>query len=159
MDDLAVAKLFSNLLEKHPSLYELEKAMAKIPGALGENPFPLEHIFSGGVYVRQMMAPAGHVAIGKRHRHETCNMILKGEVSVYMGEDEPAKRIKAPFLFTSAPMTKKMCYFHEDSIFVNVHPTNETDLEKIENEFIIPEEEYLLLTTDNTKQLKIGDKQ
>ena len=86
-------------------------------------------------------------------------MILKGECSVYMGENESPTRIKAPFLFTSKPMTKKMCYFHEETIFVNIHPTKETDLEKIEDEFIIPEEEYLLLNNDKIKQLKQGVRQ
>ena len=145
MNDLEVTDLFLGLSRKYPSLYDLEKAMEKWPGAEGENPYPLDHIFSGGVYIRQMTAPAGSLAIGKRHRYETCNMLLKGEVSVYMGGDKPSQRIKAPFQWTSPPMTKKLVYFHEDSIFVNIHPTEETDLEKIENEFIIPEEEYLKL--------------
>lgn len=158
MEDLAVQKIFTDLSKQYPSLYDLEKEMLKWPGAEGENPYPLEHIFSGGVYIRQMTAPADSLAIGKRHRYETCNMILKGEVSVYMGEGELPKRMKAPFLFTSKPMTKKMCYFHEETIFVNLHPTKETDLEKIESHFIIPEEEYLLLYKDNIKQLEVGEK-
>ena len=159
MDDLAVQKIFSDITEKYPSLYDLEKEMATWPGAEGENPYPLEHIFSGGVYIRQMTAPAGSLAIGKRHRYETCNMILKGEVSVYMGEDEPPKRVKAPFLFTSKPMTKKLCYFHEETIFVNIHPTSETDLEKIESHFVIPEEEYLQLSFSDIKNIEQGEKQ
>ena len=151
MNDLEVTELFSGLSEKYPSLYDLEMEMAKWPGSEGENPFPLEHIFSGGVYIRQMLGPAGTLAIGKRHRYETCNMLLAGEVSIYMGSDKPARRIKAPFQWTSPPMTKKLVYFHEDSIFVNIHPTKETDLAKIENHFIIPEKEYLKLPEGENK--------
>lgn len=36
-----------------------------------------------------------------------------------------------------------MAYIHEDAIFLNIHPTNERDLQKIEEEFIIPEEEFI----------------
>ena len=102
----------------------------------------LEHSFSPGIYVRQLFIPAGALIIGKRHRYETCNMLLKGELSLYMGPNRPAKKISAPCVFNSKPLVKKMGYAHTDVIFANVHPTNETDLEKIEEEFIITEEEY-----------------
>ena len=142
-------------LQKEPTLTDLEKEMLKLPQVECD----LTHNFAPGVYVRELFIPKDSWIMGKRHRYETCNMILKGECSVYMGEEEPPKRIKAPFLFTSKPMTKKMCYFHEETIFVNIHPTKETDLVKIENEFIIPEEEYLLLSSNNTKHIEQGGKQ
>jgi len=144
MNDLEVTELFLDLSKKYTSLYDLEREMAKCPGAT-EDEGNVNHIFSGGVYIRQLIMPKDTLAVGKRHRYETCNMLLKGEVSVYMGGDTPAQRIKAPFQWTSPPMTKKLVYFHEDSIFVNIHPTKETDLEKIEKHFIIPEKEYLKL--------------
>ena len=36
-----------------------------------------------------------------------------------------------------------MAYIHKDTIFLNIHPTNKRDLQKIEEEFIIPEEEFI----------------
>jgi hypothetical protein len=110
---------------------------------------PTEHTFSGGVYIRQILIPKGTIIMGKRHRHETCNILLSGELSIFMGEGQPVNRVKGPLLFTSPPLTKKLAYAHEDTIFLNIHPTEETDLEKIEDNFIIPEEEY-------TKQIE-GD--
>lgn len=142
MDEIIVQTLFQGLLSKFSSLYELENAMKKLPQEVHENG-ELEHIFSGGVYIRQLIMPKDTIAIGKRHRYETCNILMKGEASVYMADDIPCKRVKAPFLFTSPPLIKKFVYFHEDSIFCNLHPTKETDLEKIEKEFIISEKEYL----------------
>ena len=106
---------------------------------------PVEHIFSGGVYIRQILIPKGTIVMGKRHRHETCNILLSGELSIYAGEGKESNRVKGPLMFTSPPGTKKLAYCHEDAIFMNIHPTEETDLEKIEEEFIIPEEEYIEL--------------
>ena len=111
---------------------------------------PVEHTFSGGVYIRQISIPKGTILMGKRHRHETCNILVSGELSIYMGEDIPINRVKGPFLFTSEPNTKKLAYCHENAVFMNIHPTEETDLEKIENEFIIPEKEYELLMEGET---------
>jgi hypothetical protein len=38
---------------------------------------------------------------------------------------------------------------------MNLHPTNETDLEKIEAEFIIPEEEFLLHGAKNPEEVEL----
>lgn len=105
---------------------------------------PVEHTFSGGVYIRQIFIPKGIILMGKRHRFETCNILVSGELSIYMGEGIPTNKVKGPYLFTSQPNTKKLAYCHKDAIFMNIHPTEETDLEKIEKEFIISEKEYKL---------------
>ena len=39
------------------------------------------------------------------------------------------------------PGTKRIGYFHEDSTWITVHPTNETDLNLIEQQVIVPESE------------------
>ena len=95
-----------------------------------------------GRNVREMFIPKGTIIIGKRHRYKTCNVLIQGEISVYMGEGIPTKRLKAPFVFYSAPRIRKLGYAHEDTIFCNIHPTKERDLDKIEAEFIVSEEEY-----------------
>jgi hypothetical protein len=105
---------------------------------------PLEHEFADGIYSRKMTVPANALVIGKIHRFSTYNILLKGSCSIYAGENLPVKKIKAPFTFTSEPGTKKIAYFHEDSIWINVLPTTETDIDKIEEHFIIPEEEFFL---------------
>ena len=129
------------IFKKQLSLVDLEKELLKLP----QIEAPVTHNFADGVYIRELFIPKDSLIIGKRHRYETCNIVLKGDLSIYMGQDIPVKRIKAPCIFNSKPGTKKMAYTHEDTIFVNVHPTKETDLEKIENEFIISEEEFIVL--------------
>lgn len=140
-----IMKLFETDLD----IYELEQYLKTLDGIEIEP----ENIFSGGVYIRQITVPAGSLIIGKRHRYETCNMLLKGEMSLYVGGGKPPVRIEAPLLFTSQPGVKKMAYCHSEVIFSNIHPTQETDLETIEKEFIIPEKEYRLKHKGNQKCL------
>lgn len=121
-----------------PTLKDLEEELVKLPQIL----IPTIHTFSAGIYVREIHIPAGTIVIGKRHRHSTCNMLMAGELSIYMGPNLPVKHLTAPCIFTSEPGAKKMGYAHTDVIFVNVHPTTSTDLEEIEKEFIITEKEY-----------------
>jgi hypothetical protein len=109
----------------------------------GQIEIPVDHIFSGGVYIRQIMVPAGTLIMGKRHRKETCNILLKGVLQIYVDENKPPITIRGPHLFTSPPGTKKFAYCVEDAVYINIHPTTETNLEVIEREFIIPEQEYL----------------
>ena len=104
---------------------------------------PVKHHFAGGIYVREILIPAGSIIMGKRHRHATCNFLVSGELSLYMGEGIPSKRVRGPMIFESHPGTKKLAYSHTDAVFMNFHPTEETDLEIIEKEFIIPEQEYI----------------
>lgn len=145
-NDIAVFK-------KQLSLKDMEKKLFAMP----QVEMPLRHNFADGVYVRELFMPKDTIVIGKRHRFETCNILLKGELSLYMGKGVQSKRIRAPYIFNSKPGTKKMAYVHEDSIFLNIHPTDETDLEKIENEFIISEEEFEKMGYEDIKQIERGD--
>jgi hypothetical protein len=121
------------------TLKDLEDELLK----LEQVEIPTMHSFMGGVYIREILIPKGTLIIGKRHRHETCNILLKGTLSIFMGKHLPVKTLTGPCIFPSEPGAKKMGYAQTDAVFANIHPTYETDLEKIEEEFIIPEEEYI----------------
>lgn len=108
-------------------------------GVMDQVECPVTHNFADGIYVREMHAEKGTIILGKRHRFETCNVLLKGKLKLYMGEGVPDKVIEAPMIFNSNPGVRKLAYVLEDTIFLNIHPTKETDLEKIEGEFIIPD--------------------
>ena len=110
-------------------------------GDFPEVEFPVEHIFSPGLYSRQMTLPAGGLIVGKINRHPCLNVILKGRISV-LSEEGP-KEIIGPCVFTSEANIKRVGLVHEETIWINVHPTNETDLEKLEEELIVPELELL----------------
>ena len=110
---------------------------------------PITHNFADHTYVREMFMPAGTVVLGKRHRYETTNILMQGEISIFMGRDMPVERMKAPKIFKSKPFVKKLIYSHTDVIMCNVHAAETDDIEKIEADVIITEEEF--------KQLDITD--
>lgn len=100
---------------------------------------PVVHHFAPGVYMRQMDAAAGTLVVSKMHRTEHMNILLKGSLTV--ATEDGIQLMTAPCVLKSMPGTKRIGYFHEDSSWITVHPTEETDLEKIEQQVIVPEEE------------------
>jgi hypothetical protein len=106
-------------------------------GELLEVKFPLRHFFAKGVYLRQMCAPAGTVATGKIHNFTQIHIILVGEVTIKtVGVDGGAMRVKGPYIWTAPAGAKRACYFHEDTVWCEVHGTDKTDVDDIESEFI-----------------------
>ena len=72
-------------------------------------------------------------------------MFLTGSLSVMT--ENGIEYIKAPCIQRTMPGTKRIAYFHEDSTCMTIHPTENTDLQEIEKEIIVPsgeEEEYLI---------------
>lgn len=102
--------------------------------AVDQVEIPIKHHFSKGVYAREIFIPKGTFVVGKIHKHENLNVISKGEISVLSVDG--TFRIEAPYTFVSAPGAKRVGYTHEDTIWITFHGTDETDLDKIEEEFI-----------------------
>jgi len=107
-----------------------------------------KHTFSPGLYIRELHIPKGVFIIGKRHRHKTMNMLIKGKMTIY--DENETFEVEAPFIAESEAFTKKAGLAHEDSVWINIHATNETDLDIIEKEFIIDEEEFLQLQKEES---------
>jgi hypothetical protein len=95
---------------------------------------PLKHYFSKDVYAREIIVPKGALLIGKIHKHANLNIVSKGKISVV--SIDGIKTITAPATFVSSPGVKRVGYAHEDTVWTCIHGTSETDLEKIEAEFI-----------------------
>lgn len=100
---------------------------------------PVEHHFAPGVYMRQMNAAAGTLVVSKMHRTEHMNILLTGSLTV--ATENGIELLKAPVVLKSMPGTKRIGYFHEDSSWLTIHPTNETDVDQLEKDITIPEEE------------------
>ena len=98
---------------------------------------PLKHTFCEGIYVRQIAMPAGTVCVGKIHRHEHPNFLMKGRVTV-VTEEGGIEELKGPLVMMSPAGTQRAVYVHEDALWVTIHhnPDNEKDLDKLED-FII----------------------
>lgn len=116
---------------------ELRGWIAQLEAELNKFPqveMPLKHYFSKGVYGRELPIPKGTLIVGKIHKYQVMNVLTKGEVTVF--SIDGAMRIKAPYTFVSSPGAKRVIFAHEDSIWMNFLGTEETDTDKIEEEFI-----------------------
>ena len=116
---------------------------------------PVEHHFVPGVYMRQMNAKAGTLVVSKMHRTEHMNILLTGSLTV--ATENGIEFLTAPLVIKSMPGTKRIGYFHEDSSWITVHPTGETDLELIEQQVIVPDDEidqFLASLPNQCKEIK-----
>lgn len=142
-------------------IIELEDRIKNIKGKgviVGDSAIcPLKHSFSDGIYVREITIPAGMLILGKIHKHDHPNFLLKGEV-VVITEEGGVEELKAPCSMISKPGTKRALYAKTELVWTTVHlnPTNTQDLEELEEEIIAPtyEDYEKFLETTNNKQLK-----
>lgn len=127
----------------------LEKQMLEVPD---EHKVALEtmHNFTEGVYTRTVFMKAGSLITGKIHKLEHIVIIGQGRASV-ISEEFGAKEIKAPMVFVSRPVVKRLLFIHEDMVWTTVHPnpTNTRDLDILEKELIL--EDYEALTEGDKK--------
>jgi len=119
----------------------LESAMKLMPQVDIET----NHYFSDGLYARKIIIPEGVTLTGKIHKKETLNILVSGTLLV-VSSTGAEKEIIGPSIFVSPPNTKKAGYAVTECIFINVHATEHTDLDKIENEVIT--ENYMKIEGD-----------
>lgn len=95
---------------------------------------PVYHHFSPGVYARELRIPAGSVIVGKIHKHDNMLIMSAGEAEISI--DGQVARVKAPHISVGPAGSQRAAYTITDCVFISVHGTHETDLDKIEKEFI-----------------------
>lgn len=93
--------------------------------------FDVRHTFLDGIYMRELFIPKGSLLVGKVHRLHCLNVVSKGDISVVT--ESGSARVKAGYSVASPAGLQKLGYAHEDTVFVNVFRTDETDPEKIED--------------------------
>lgn len=120
---------------------------------------PIDETYGCCTYARQMFIPKGTLIIGKIHKHQHLNFILKGKVSV--ATEFGKKYMEAPCTFISEVGLKRAVYAEEDTIWTTVHLTKhygEENLDKIEDEVISPTYAEMGLVDSVTELLKGEDK-
>ena len=118
---------------------------------------PVDEKYGCGTYAREMFIPKGTVIIGKIHKHQHLNFIMKGKVSV--ATEFGKKYFEAPCIFVSEVGLKRAVYAEEDTIWTTVHLTefeSESDLDKIECEVIAPTYDELNLISSTNKPLELA---
>ena len=155
MSDLAVVEVLpvgksASSTDMRAKVFALEDRMKTGDFDLYE--LPVRHHFSQGVYGREMFIPKGTVVTGHIHKYTQLNVLICGELSVLT--EDGVKRVRPPFVVVSPPGTKRVAYAHEDTIWLTIHGTEETDVDKIEEKFIAQTEQEYLSFVEQTKQLQ-----
>lgn len=97
---------------------------------------PISHYHAPGVYVREMMIPAGTIAIGHRHKTEHLCTLVQG-VAIFYKDDEKPQMMTGPATFVSGT-GHKIVYAATDIIVQNAHPNpdNIRDLDLLEKKYV-----------------------
>lgn len=131
-----------DMIEK---LFAIEEAFLKRPQA----EILTRHCFGNKVYVREMTAPKGSIIIGKMHKYKQVNIVVKGDISVLT--EDGWKRLKSGEMFESPAGIKRAGYTHEDTVWTTICGTEETDINKVEDELTIGSyQEYLQYKGDSS---------
>ena len=106
----------------------IEAELEKLP----QQHFPLHHVFTPGLYVREILLPAGTLLTSRIHLTEHPFIISSGVVSVWSDEDG-CVTLSAPHTGITKPGTRRILFAHTDVIWTTIHcnPTNEKDPDEI----------------------------
>lgn len=116
---------------------ELEKRMLVLP----QLDVPVTHRFAPGVYMREVVMPADSFIIGHQHKTEHFNVVTKGRALVRMGDK--IEEIVAPCVFVSGAGVRKILLILEEMTWATIHPTTETDQEKLDDALIVKSDAFL----------------
>lgn len=111
---------------------------------------PVRHYFAPGVYLREMTIPAGTIATGAVHKTEHLSILSAGHC--FLTTDDGVAELKAPHTGLSKAGAKRAIYAITDCVLTTVHPTEETDLDKL-CELLTESKSDELLGGANNRQL------
>jgi hypothetical protein len=119
-------------------LDEVERRMVLLGGKHRErggdvDGFPVRHIFTPGLYVRELTIPAGGICTSEIHRLEHPFVMSSGCLTLY-GEGVEPFTVSAPYQGITMPGTRRIGFAHETTVWTTFHVTNKTDLVSIEND-------------------------
>lgn len=111
------------------------KALKEMPGAMTADQFLTNHyISSSGLYVRELLIPAGTLVVGRAKNKEYVTLLTAGTVE--MRELDGAKLISAPFTTLSKPGEERLIYAVTDAVLTTAHAVTSTTLDEIEREVV-----------------------
>jgi Mg2+ and Co2+ transporter CorA len=133
-----------------------------IEKAMKESEFQIEipvgHSFADGLYLRQVVIPKGTLLTSKFHKYDQIDVMLAGDMSIV--SNDGIVRVKAPMIAKSGPGLKRLGYAHEETVWITVHATRETDIEMLEKTlFLDTAEELEAFLQEEEDRLWLGSQQ
>lgn len=116
----------------------LESEMLNMPQA----DCPVVHRFGPGIYIREVTLLAGTFAVGHYQKTDHLNVMIKGKV-LMVNDDGSRTVLEAPQTFVGKP-GRKVGYIIEEVLWQNIYATTETDIDKLEETYLIKSDTYKL---------------
>jgi hypothetical protein len=132
---------------------ENDDRLDELEVALLENCEPVHclttHMFTDGMYIREIFMPAGSLITSKVHKTEHPYIVSYGKVAVLIDGDD-WDEITAPYTGITKPGTRRVLYILEDCIWTTFHRVDNmkseyNDLNDDEKENIVKEIEEKIL--------------
>lgn len=135
-----------NMSTNAPARSETQRRVDCVQHALGKLPpveCPLVHRFTPGLYVREILMPKGTGIVSRVHKTEHPYVVLAGRARVWT-EEQGVVELSAGAVGITKPGTRRVLYILEDCRWLTFHPTQETDLDKLQAELTdTPDVSYL----------------
>lgn len=128
-----------NLAEIRAGVQDLQAKMESDPDCY--KPREPEHMFAHGLYGRKIILNAGEYMVGKIHRHSCITFVMRGSI-ISTTDDEPIL-IQAPYAFVSPAGTKRAVLALQETEWMTVQASTNTDLDELEKELIVDSFEAL----------------
>ena len=85
---------------------------------------PVKHMFTNGMYIREIFMPAGSLITSKIHKTEHPYTVSYGVVAVSVDGGD-WDEITAPYTGITKPGTRRLLYVIEDCIWTTYHPLDD----------------------------------
>ena len=119
--------------ERDTLLDDLEVALLQLPRV----EIPITHRFTEGMYIREMRIPAGTMLTSMTHKTEHPFVISEGAIKI-SSDHEGSVILEAPYTGVTKPNTRRAGHALTDVVWTTFHATTETDVEKICEEILEP---------------------
>lgn len=109
----------------------MRERVERLEGILAQAPqveCPTRHHFAPGVYAREMTIPAGVIATGAVHKTEHLSIVVG---HCWLTTDEGPKEFIGHHTFVSKPGAKRALHAITDTVMTTIHPTTETNLDRL----------------------------
>lgn len=120
-----------NEVSLQDTIQEIKKAVKDIPQVV----MPTKHFLVDGMYARQIRIPSGTAFVGRKHKKMHYFLVLCGGAWV-AAEDGSLHKLIPGMLLMCPPGVQRIGATYEDTIFVTIHRTDETELGAIEDDCV-----------------------
>ena len=119
----------------------IQELVEKLAQNNDSSPYLNTHHFAEGIYVRAGYAIKGAVIVSRVHLHESVTVLCGGHCRIIstMQNEERVDVYKDFAILTTAPMTKRVLYFLENTTMLCVYPNpdNIRDIAELERMFVV----------------------